>query len=376
MSLPSYEKNYDVGSVRLDAPYADFVYELPLLSFGDVLHTVNLSLTYQSKMSGNPYKIANGFGLNMQKRLIVYDDTAYGYEDGNGTSILLNPDSTGNVSIFSDGSGRIVRKVNSTFVLENPDFSTETYDNNYNLKRVSDKYGHVILEYTYTGDILDSIAYRPGVTNKKILLAYNSSNALESISYCTGSLEVCKTNLVYLVSGGIKVQHYSGVDYYVIPNGASFTAYSRDYITTALKNYYHSIECNISTNSSEINYPVNALQTESVDSLKNIVFILIDSWNPRAFTEECMPNIYEYARKNLRYDNHWGCSNGTKSSVFGLFFGLSSYYWDVFDTNRVSPLLVDRLLDLNYSFQVYPSAQLYDPPFARVIFNKVDNVRV
>ena len=135
-------------------------------------------------------------------------------------------------------------------------------------------------------------------------------------------------------------------------------------------------EINISTNSSEINYPVNALQTESVDSLKNIVFILIDSWNPRAFTEECMPNIYEYAGKNLRYDNHWGCSNGTKSSVFGLFFGLSSYYWDVFDTNRVSPLLVDRLLDLNYSFQVYPSAQLYDPPFARVIFNKVDNVRV
>ena len=43
-------------------------------------------------------------------------------------------------------------------------------------------------------------------------------------------------------------------------------------------------EINISTNSSEINYPVNALQTETVDSLKNIVFILIDSWNPRAFT--------------------------------------------------------------------------------------------
>ena len=134
-------------------------------------------------------------------------------------------------------------------------------------------------------------------------------------------------------------------------------------------------DIDISTNSSEINYPIHALQTENMDTLKNVVFILIDSWNPRAFTKECMPNIYEYASKNIRYDNHWGCSNGTKSSVFGLFFGLSSYYWDMFDTNRVSPLLVDRLLDLDYSFHVYPSAQLYDPPFARVIFNKIEDVR-
>ena len=135
-------------------------------------------------------------------------------------------------------------------------------------------------------------------------------------------------------------------------------------------------ELDISLDSSEINYPLNALQTEKQDSLKNIVLILIDSWNPRSFTKECMPNIYEFASANLRYDNHWGCSNGTRSSVFGLFCGLSSYYWDIFETNRVSPLLVDRLLALDYSFQVFPSAQIYDSPFARVIFNKVKDVRV
>ena len=256
MSFPSYEKNYEVGSVRLDAPYAEFVYELPLLSFGDVLHTVNLSLTYQSKMSGNPYNIAEGFGLNLHKRLISYQGTAYVYESGNGETVDLNENASTHVSIFSDGSQRIIRPVNGNLVLENPDYSTEVYRegvvNSHNIVSANDKYGHVILEYTYTGDRLDSIAYRPGVTNKKIVLAYNSSNALESISYYTGSIEVCKTNLVYLVSGGIKVQHYSGVDYYVIPNGASFTAYSRDYSATELKNYYHSIECNISTNSSGI----------------------------------------------------------------------------------------------------------------------------
>ena len=90
MSFPNYEKNYNVGNIRLDTPYTHFVYELPLLSFGDVLHTVNLSLVYQSKMSGNPYSIAPGFGLNLQKRLISYQDTAYGYESGNGEYVVLD----------------------------------------------------------------------------------------------------------------------------------------------------------------------------------------------------------------------------------------------------------------------------------------------
>ena len=135
-------------------------------------------------------------------------------------------------------------------------------------------------------------------------------------------------------------------------------------------------ELNFENGKSEINYPLHDIQSVKVDTLKNIVFIMIDSWNPRAFTKECMPNIYEYARSNQWYRNHWGCSNGTRSSVFGLFFGISSYYWDFFESNHISPLFIEQLLANNYQCNIYPSAQIYDPPFARVIFNKLDNVRV
>lgn len=135
-------------------------------------------------------------------------------------------------------------------------------------------------------------------------------------------------------------------------------------------------ELNLENGKSEINYPLQDIQTEEVDNSKNIVLILIDSWNPRAFTAECMPNIYEYASSNQWYKNHWGCSNGTRSSVFGLFFGISSYYWDFFESNHVSPVFIEQLLAKNYQCNVYPSAQIYDPPFGRVIFNKLDNVRV
>lgn len=135
-------------------------------------------------------------------------------------------------------------------------------------------------------------------------------------------------------------------------------------------------EMDLGNGNGEINYPIKPLEITEKDSLTNIVFILIDSWNPRALTEECMPNIYRYAEENQRFNKHWSCSNGTRSSVFGLFFGLSSYYWDIFEPNQISPLLIDRLLAKDYEVNIYPSASLYDPPFARVIFNKVKDVRL
>lgn len=44
--------------------------------------------------------------------------------------------------------------------------------------------------------------------------------------------------------------------------------------------------------SADIQYPIQPLQKEKMnpDSLPNIIFILIDSWNTRSLTAECMPN--------------------------------------------------------------------------------------
>ena len=42
----TYVKKYGVGQIKLDLPYANYIHELPLLSFGDIQHTVNLSLVF------------------------------------------------------------------------------------------------------------------------------------------------------------------------------------------------------------------------------------------------------------------------------------------------------------------------------------------
>lgn len=53
--------------------------------------------------------------------------------------------------------------------------------------------------------------------------------------------------------------------------------------------------------SADIQYPIQPLQKERMnpDSLPNIIFILIDSWNTRSLTAECMPNAYQFTAKPM-----------------------------------------------------------------------------
>ena len=137
----SYEKKYSVGEVHIDMPYAQFIHELPLLSFGDVQHTINLSLIFQSRETNNPFNISNGFKFNLQKRLIMDDNIPVKFEDARGNLIQLN--NHGDRFVFNDGSQRIIRKQNGKYVLENPDYSHETYEEDGRIRYVSDKYGHI-----------------------------------------------------------------------------------------------------------------------------------------------------------------------------------------------------------------------------------------
>ncbi|HOU66959.1 MAG TPA: sulfatase-like hydrolase/transferase [Paludibacteraceae bacterium] len=122
-----------------------------------------------------------------------------------------------------------------------------------------------------------------------------------------------------------------------------------------------------------LKYPLKKLDVDSV-SRKNIVVIVIDSWNYNSMNPEAMPNVYSFSSKNAVYENHLSSSNGTRGSIFGLFFGTSSYYWTDFDVSGVTPLLVDELQKENYAIKTFPSATLQNPNFAKLLFYKVPGI--
>lgn len=128
--------------------------------------------------------------------------------------------------------------------------------------------------------------------------------------------------------------------------------------------------------SGDIQYPLARLQTHRPDSLPDIVLILVDSWNRRTLTDGTMPRAQKFASQNVCYANHLSASNGTRSAVFGLMFGLTSYYWESFDAAGVSPVFIDRLIELGYDIRTYPSATLENPNFRRVIFRRAKSVAV
>ena len=131
------------------------------------------------------------------------------------------------------------------------------------------------------------------------------------------------------------------------------------------------------TTGGDLVYPLHPIKTDQTLSRRpNILIILIESWSRRALTEECMPNLWQLAHEEQWYQNHVSCGNGTSYSVFGMFTGLQPSYWTAWDTNRTSPVLVDELLKQGYNVRTYPSASLVDPPFARMLFGHVPNLRI
>ena len=84
-------KKYNVGQIKLDLPTPNYYHELPLLSFGDIHGSVNLSLVFNYRMKGsNPYHIANGCKLNLQKRITIDSEGVLtSFENETGKSVLL-----------------------------------------------------------------------------------------------------------------------------------------------------------------------------------------------------------------------------------------------------------------------------------------------
>ena len=273
----SYVKNYNVGQTKLDLPYANYIHELPLLSFGDVQHTINLSLVfnYERKAAGdNPFNIASGFKLNMQKKLRISGDSI-SYQEESGK--LVNLTAFGDVYTFNDDSQRILRRTEILvappiggggsiiggsiiggsitptiteyeYVVEYPDYSKEEYNSNGYITGVYDKYGTKFLSYSYDGTKLTDITYR---NTKNIDLKYDSSNRLSKIIY--GGKELvfnCANNPITITQRSVTNAQNTDASYSLDCSGQNLTvtASGQDGVTT----HTYKKVCEMNTNSKKI----------------------------------------------------------------------------------------------------------------------------
>lgn len=114
------------------------------------------------------------------------------------------------------------------------------------------------------------------------------------------------------------------------------------------------------------NYPTKKLAEHPTG--KNLLIIAFDSWRASAMDSLCTPHIYGFSKKSQTFHHHYSGSNGTRTGVFSLFYGLPGVSFQDFRSEHIQPVLLQELAAEGYDMRLFPSASLRNPPLDQNVF--------
>ena len=120
-----------------------------------------------------------------------------------------------------------------------------------------------------------------------------------------------------------------------------------------------------------LNYPKQPLQKTTPEKPLNIVWLVAESWRADTLTPEIMPQMQAFAGKATHFKRHYSGSNGTRWGIFTQFYGLYGTYWFTVLENRRSPVLIDRIQELNYQLHISTSSAFSYPEFDKTVWVNV-----
>jgi membrane-anchored protein YejM (alkaline phosphatase superfamily) len=107
------------------------------------------------------------------------------------------------------------------------------------------------------------------------------------------------------------------------------------------------------------------------DKRYNIIIIAVEGLRFDNLNKETMPNVWDFGQKNIIYNDHYSGGNGSRFGLFSLLYGIEGTYWHTFLGRRVSPVLIDTLLEKGYDFRILSSTALTFPEFRSTAFVRV-----
>ena len=124
--------------------------------------------------------------------------------------------------------------------------------------------------------------------------------------------------------------------------------------------------------SSMVKYPRRPLQFNAAKKQNyNIIVIVADGLRFDMLDREIMPNVWNFGKENSIYTDHYSGGNGTRFGIFTLLYGIHGSYWHNFLAHRISPVLIDTLIDRGYEFKILSSTRLTFPEFRKTAFLKI-----
>ncbi|MBW2180795.1 MAG: sulfatase-like hydrolase/transferase [Deltaproteobacteria bacterium] len=120
-----------------------------------------------------------------------------------------------------------------------------------------------------------------------------------------------------------------------------------------------------------LSYPLKPLSIERPEKPLNIVWLVAESWRWDMLDNEIMPMTWNFSQKAYRFTNCYSGGNGTRMSIFAMFYGLYSPYWFTFLNERRSPVIMDVVQSQNYQLGLFTSAKFSYPEFDKTVFANV-----
>lgn len=116
-----------------------------------------------------------------------------------------------------------------------------------------------------------------------------------------------------------------------------------------------------------VQYPIEPLRFSRRANPLNVLVISINSLRAEQLNMNTMPQLTQFAERNLNFTQHYSSSNDTLG-FFGLFYGLPSSYANSIQVQGTSPLLLDVLKQKNYQFGLFSENNFDDRLFINTVF--------
>jgi len=130
------------------------------------------------------------------------------------------------------------------------------------------------------------------------------------------------------------------------------------------------------TSAGALNYPTEPLTCKQPARALNVLLIVIDGARWDMLAPEWTPNIYQFTKNSLIFDQHYSNGNATKPGIFTLFYSLPASYWDAFTTAKKPPVAISRMQELGYQMKILSSATLISPAFDKNVFSSIPDIRL
>ncbi|MFT7130299.1 MAG: membrane-anchored protein YejM (alkaline phosphatase superfamily) [Gammaproteobacteria bacterium] len=124
--------------------------------------------------------------------------------------------------------------------------------------------------------------------------------------------------------------------------------------------------------SGKLSYPIVGLDSYSITTPYNVIWLTAESLRHDMVTERVMPNTFQFAQNHLWFKSHYSGGNGTRLGMFSQFYGIYGSYWFDFLNTRTPPVLIQALQKKRYAMKAITSARFTYPEFDKTIFSTLE----